>query len=261
MKILVLIITLAAILLSCGNSSTDSKKASGSDKEAVANNNTITDDQLYPFLLGGVYIFHGYGGGKETQEKLIKDQMEKKPGDDGFLNELHKMYSNYFMYPFKPEDGGSKETLAEYWDITDKASFLKTQAELLTNGHQSKYLALSASGATAKTPDEKEQVAFIQAHKTEFPKQGIKAWDIARYVNNTAIGFAAGYLTKNESDAALAKLQPLVSGQFSNWDEYWKSYNLGRKFWAGDAEHDAEFDNTSKEMLQGDYSIYKYVKL
>ncbi len=120
---------------------------------------------------------------------------------------------------------------------------------------------MSASGATAKAPEEKEQIAFIQSHKTEFPKQGIKAWDIARYVNNTAIGYAAGYLTKEESNAALAKLQPLVSGQFSSWDEYWKSYNLGRKFWAGDAEHDAEFDNTSKEMLQGDYSIYKYIKL
>ena len=261
-KVLLPVCIVSLLLTSCGGNGSKEKSATDSSTEVATANATIKDDQLYPFLLGGVYFFHGYGGGQETQDKIIKPGVQSKPGDGAFLDDLHTVYTEYFIFPFKPEDGaGIKSTLADAWDITDKTSFLKTQEELLTNGHQAKFLALSADGAVGKDELEKEQLAFVQTHKAEFPKQGIKAWDIARYVNNTAMGYAAGYLTKDEANAALAKLAPLVKGQYADWAEYWKSYNLGRKFWAGDEENDAAFDKTSADMQQGDYSIYKYVKL
>lgn len=247
------------LLAACGsntNSSTD--KDAGAKKE---DSKTITDAKLQPFMLGGVYFFHGYGGGQATFNQLFKAQMSSKPGDDGFMDELHKVYTEYFYYPFKQEEGAAvRQTLDEAWGMKDKATYTEGMADLLANGHQTAYERLSQPGATGKDADEKEQIAFIKAHQSEFPKGGIRAWDIARYVNNTAQGYAAGYITKDEGDAMLAKLWPMAHQHYSSWPDYWKGYNLGRKFWAGDTENDAAFDNDVTEMQQGDYSMYEYMK-
>jgi len=238
------------MLASCGgNTGNKEKKA-----------DIIEDAKLYPFMLGGIYFFHGYDGSTSFLNTMAKGQMDSKPGSAGFINELHKIYTEYFYFPFKPEEGaGARKTLSDYWEMTDKASFQKEMEILITEGHQNSYQKLANGGKTADAED-KDRLAFINAHKNEFSKGGIKAWDIARYVNNTAMGVAAGYVTQDEANAMLAKLPALAHASYNNWDEYWKAYNLGRKFWGGDKENDAAYDKDVTDMQQGDYSIYKYMK-
>ncbi len=249
---------LVALFASCGSAENNGKTSSGTTSAGGAA--TINDAKLAPFMYGGVYFFHGYGGGRQTLDNLVKGQMSSTPGDDGFLDELHTVYTNYFYYPFKPEDGaGARSTLSEAWEITDKASFQKGQADLLASGHQAEYDRLSAAGAAATGADEQERLAFINAHRAEAPEGGIKAWDLARYVNNTAMGYAAGYITQAEGDAMLAKVPELAHKHYKSWDAYWKGYNFGRKYWGGDVENDAAFDRTSLEMQQGEYNPFKYM--
>ena len=260
MKNILILLTAGSLLLSACGAGNNSKEAQTADSRRDAAK-TISDAKLQPFMLGGIYFFHGYGGAQETFDKLFKAQMSHKPGDAGFTDELHKVYTEYFYYPFKTEDGeGARKTLSEYWEMGDKASYEKGMNELLTEGHQSHYERLSKEGAKPANADEQEQLAFIIAHRADFPKGGIKAWDIARYVNNTAQGYAAGYLTKEEGDARLAPLWAMAHQHYSSWDEYWKGYNMGRKFWGGDKENDAAFDKDVAGMQQGDYSMYRYMK-
>jgi hypothetical protein len=260
MKKILLGFGMATVLFttSCSN---DPKSGGDAMSTPASSETTITDVKLYPFMLGSVYFFHGYGGANEFMEKMVEGQMSSKPGDKDFTTDLHRIYTEYFYYPFKTEDGaGARQMLSSAWDMGDKAAYQKGMEELINSGHQAVYQRLSADGAKPQEGEDKERLDFITTHKSEFPKGGIKAWDIARYVNNTAMGYSAGYITKEEGDAMLAKLPAIAQASYTSWADYWNGYNLGRQFWGGDKENDASFDKDVKDMQQGDYSLYKYMK-
>ena len=230
----------------------------GSRKEA---NDRIKDEKLYSFMLGGVYFLHSYGGVKDVNDVLIS-LVHSKPGNKDFIKELHSVYTEYFIFPFKKEQAvDARQTLAEYWNMTDAASYKSGMERLLDHGHQEhlRQTIDKISAGQAAGEGEKEAFEFVRAHVSEFPKAGIKSWDIARYVNNVAVGYAAGYIDKAEGEAMLEKVPAIARRAYSDWDEYWKGFSLGRKYWGGDRENDPAFDNIIKEMQQCDYSIYKYM--
>jgi Protein of unknown function (DUF1266) len=259
------LLSLATILSfnSCGGS--------GGSKPTAINNDT-----LYSFMLGGVYFFHGYGGANEVFNNLVAAQMNAKPGDDGYLPELANVYSFHFKFPFKTSEGsGCRSTLSEAWGADNKENFMKSLNELITDGHHTDYLACRKAidengGANADiakidlskyklSVDDNDRLEFVKAHLSEFNKAGIKAWDIARYVNNVAQGYCAGYISEVEGLDLMKKLHPIAKENYASWKEYYTDYDLGRRFWGGDKEHDKEFGDVAVKMLEGDHSIFQYM--
>jgi hypothetical protein len=256
---------------SCGGSGAGSiGNASDSKKE------TINNDTLYSFMLGGVYFFHGYGGADEVLKNMVAGQMNTKPGDDGYLTELARVYGFHFNFPFKTSEGsGCRSTLSDAWGVDNKESLMKSLSELLSEGHHTDYLACRKAidengGANADIAkidlakykidaEDKDRLEFVKAHLAEFNKAGIKAWDIARYVNNVAQGYCAGYLNESESLDLLKKLHPIAKENYASWKEYYVDYDLGRRFWGGEIKQDKEFSDVAVKMLEGDYSIFKYM--
>lgn len=272
---------LSAFLLTgiCSTTFLTSCNSSGSGTTASKENNkkVIKDEKLYPFLLGGVYFFHGYNGANAIMTQM-KSELTEKPGSDAFTKELQKTYDELFIYPFKPEDGaGAKSTLAEWWDIKSKDDFLKTQQELLAEGHQKKYEAYRKAldengGAQADVNkidikkykfniDAKEQLTYIKNNYAKFSKAGIKAWDFARYVNNTCMGYAAGYVSKEEGYELLNKLAPMAKQQYDNWATYFNDWNLGRGFWGGDNSESFDADVKAIQDTTNQYNIYNYMPI
>ncbi len=257
----------ATILASCGGNKSDAGGASA--------DNTIKNDTLYNFMLGGVYFFHGFGGAGSVNDNVAAS-VTSKPGDDTYTKDLESYYRDNFIYPFKTTEGaGCRSVLGGDWEMNNKAEFLEGQTELLSNGHNDDYMicrkAIDENGGAAAdiskidlakyklTEDDKERLEFVKVHLAEFTKAGIKAWDIARYINNTAIGYCAGFVNESEGMELMKKAAPLAKENYGSWKDYYTAYDLGRRFWGGDKEHDKEFGEVAMKMLEGDKSIYTYL--
>lgn len=274
-------ITMAS-LVSCSSSSTSSDdKQKTADTAKVAQSETVQDEKIYPFMLGGVYFFNGYGGPDRVFNQMIKPEVHKAPGEQGFVTELESAYVKYFVFPFKKEDDpGGKEaraTLKEWWDIKNKEELEQSLNWLLNEGHQQLYAtyrkALDENGGASADIDKvdlkkygldadeapKARLKVIKDNYAAFSKAGIKSWDLARYINNVCIAFQADYLSSDEAIVWLSKASPVAKQHYDSWDTYFKDFNLGRQFWTGGKNDGTDFNAVASGMRQGDYSLYKYL--
>jgi hypothetical protein len=270
----------AGTLASC-SSSAPNEEHKTTDTAVAKKSETVQDEKIYPFMLGGIYFFNGYGGADRVFNQMIKPEVHKAPGENGFVAELEAAYVKYFVFPFKKEDDpGGKEaraTLKEWWDVRNKEELEKSLNWLLNEGHQQVYAAyrkaLDENGGAAADinkidlkkynlqDDEapKVKLQLVKDNYNAYSKAGIKAWDLARYVNNVCIAFQADYLSSDEAIIWLSKVSPLAREHYDNWETYFKDFNLGRMFWTGGKNDGMDFNRVAGDMLQGDYSLYKYL--
>jgi len=268
MKKIFLPIVIIAFLFACGSDTTTTTENS------TSNETTIKDDKLTGFLLAGVYFFHGYGGANAVYD-IMKSGSNYELNTKDFADELDKNYCEIMIFPFGIEQAAdSKVTLEESWEIKDKATLMETLDYLKKSGHQDEFIlykkTVDDNGATNadlskigayKDKEGKEKLIYIKNNYAAISKTGIKAWDYARYVNNVCLGYSAGYITKEEGEKLVADLLIDARSKYSNWNEYYADYTMGRKYWGGDKENDDAFGKTTSEMMEGDFSIYKYLSL
>jgi hypothetical protein len=281
LNIIPVICLLAISMAGCNNNNKQQDKQEDKQVHVAATNDAaiIRNDELYPFMLAGVYFVHGYGGPQQTFDGLIKPSVQGEPGSDTFSKSIQAAYSRYFIFPFKPQDDKdgkeAKATLADYWDIHNPAELEKSLGWLLDEGHQAQYTQyrkvldenggagadLAAIDLTKHNLSKKDVpgIQFIKDHYTEFSKAGIKAWDIARYINNICVAYQAGYFNRGEATAWLRKAPPVVQSQYSDWKAYFNDFLLGREFWGGGETDNARFKVEVAGMLEGKYSIYNYM--
>lgn len=144
--------------------------------------------------------------------------------------EIVNNYKELLEFPFKPgaESAGARNSLKSMWGVNNKEELIKTLDELKTGNAE---------------------------------KSTHKAWDYARLVNNACMGYAAGYLTKEEAEKHITEVLPLAKKAFKTWEEYYTDFNAGRKAWGGDPSGDKTFEDASKAILKGDKSIYQLLPL
>ena len=156
------------------------------------------------------------------------DETKKMISDAGYTSdkEIVAGYKEIFEFPFDTSQKiDLRNVLKDWWDITNTESLIK-ESEIL------------------KTSDSK-----------------YKAWDYARLVNNAAIGYGAGYLSKEEATKIITEILPLAREKYKTWEEYFTDYNLGRQEWDPTNENTAEFESLSINITKGDDSIYKILPL
>ena len=261
------------------NSSNAGKEGKKEQTVATAEIVTIKNDELYPFALAGVYFVHGYGGPAQTFDGLIKPAVKSEPGTAEFSKEMQAAYSRYFIFPFKPGDPAgekdAKATLAKYWNINDIAELKKTLTWLLDEGHQADYAryrkALEENGGAAAELNlidlnkykliKEDQVGlqYVKDNYNAFSSAGIKAWDLARYVNNVCVAYQAGYFNRGEAMAWLMKAPQVAQAHYSDWKTYFNDFLLGRQLWGPGVTDNDKFKEEVAGMLQGKYSIYTYM--
>lgn len=244
-----------------------------------SNETTINNDKLHPFLLSGVYTLHGYGG-SSNYYPYIKQFVKDEPGTKGFLNQMSEIYEDGYVYPYGTDDKrGTQEALSDWWGVENKSDFMETENWLLTEGHQASYekvrKALEENGGATTDltsidlakygldddDDVYADLRFVRDNFDKFSKAGIKAWDIARYVNNVNLGHAAGYLSDDEGVEMAKKALTEAQKYYDNWTDYFNDWNLGRGFWGGD--NSAAFDKVVNEILDKEnaYNVYNYMAI
>lgn len=148
--------------------------------------------------------------------------------DAGYTSkeELISGYKEIFEFPFEPSERvGAQRMLKQAWDISNKETLLSS-------------------------------VEDLKSRDTKF-----KAWDYARIANNLCVGYASGYLTKEEVYPILSETLKLAQAKYQNWDEYFVDFDLGRKDWNLDDPEKEAFETLVKTITEGENSIYTILPL
>lgn len=138
--------------------------------------------------------------------------------------------------------------LQSWWDITDRDSTLGIVQWLLHEGHHADAdaaLTLMRGGQPdAGDPEEKaEDVQLIAEFMIEngycaaetLPRTVI-AWDLVRIANLGRWALHAGYLSEEEMWQVMQVAADTAREHFSSWEEYGRSFAMGRGAWHGDEE-------------------------
>ena len=138
--------------------------------------------------------------------------------------------------------------LQSWWDITDRDSTLGIVQWLLHEGHHADadaVLELVRGGQPdASDPEEKaEDVQLIAEFmirngycSAETLPQTVIAWDLVRIANLGRWALHVGYLSEEEMWQVMRVAADTAREHFSSWEEYGRSFAMGRGVWHGDEE-------------------------
>ncbi len=143
------------------------------------------------------------------------------------------------------------------WEVGDKADLLKELDDLRDNGHHAAYqksgaeLAKMTDAEFAKAltdhPDDAPKMPALRSSYLKWKDRTGLAWDLCRAANVANAGYAAGYLSEQESWDRLMEIARLAQKNFASWRELSDNFLDGREIWSG--QRDPNFAACSQLLL------------
>jgi hypothetical protein len=233
---------------------------------------TIDDEKLAGYALGGIYVYYGYG----NEGKNLISQLESYvPDGSGFVKRLHSAFLEIMINPYSNmSKSDMKRSLRDWWEINDKDELIEMIKSLQAGRHSVKfqniYDAVKQAGGKSADPEsirvdgaDADDVRFVIDNYEAVSATGIKAWDYARAVNLIYYGQGVEWLTVEESDNMLPDILSTVRSSYSDWNTYFRDFELGRRFWSGDSSSDDDEFKALTELVTSDnkYVLYHYLPL
>lgn len=138
--------------------------------------------------------------------------------------------------------------LQSWWNITDRDSTLGIVRWLLHEGHHADadaaLMLMRGDQPEAGDPEEKaEDVQLIAEFMIRngycttktFP-QTVIAWDLVRIANLGRWAYHCGYLSEGDMWQVMQVAADAAREHFASWEEYGRSFAMGRGVWHGDEE-------------------------
>ncbi|MGF7232662.1 DUF1266 domain-containing protein [Arachidicoccus sp.] len=266
-----IIATVLTMITGCKNQS--------SKTDTTNNQTSLKDDTLKGFLLAGVYFVQGYGGSKTFMDK-IKTDINKSTAQKNFLTLLDTAYHHYFVYPYPhsvAEKVDARNTLSSWFQVNNQSDFYLFLTSLKDSGFQAHFLvckkALDENGGTKadiskidldkyNLPKGSEVLLkFVKDNYNKFSPAGIKAWNIGLYVYTVCLGYGAEYIDGQNGKSVIVQMLMEAQKDYPDWKTYYSDFMLGRQFAGTDPSANATYQKTIDDMLQGNYSAYKYLPL
>ncbi|QSQ16046.1 DUF1266 domain-containing protein [Myxococcus landrumensis] len=139
--------------------------------------------------------------------------------------------------------------LSEWWGVYNGQTAAAQVEKLLSAGHRVAFDAALGQLANV-SPEQWEQVAksggealsnlgaslaSLKEDKTTFTAEdlarGTLAWDLGRAVVVTRMSYDLKFLDESQAWAFIARASEQARAQFSSWEQWGKSYLLGRAMW------------------------------
>lgn len=164
----------------------------------------------------------------------------------------------------------TKQQMEEWWDIQDHDSAIETIEWLCNEGHHTKADAVlrlilsNAENIPAELADKYEDVHTILNYMLENELCTLEeipvttmAWDLVRIVNVARWTYRCGYLTIDEMWQAMTIAAILSVQHFASWEEYGRSFAMGRGMWHGDEDDCETAQDIVNTLLEKEESPWK----
>lgn len=167
-----------------------------------------------------------------------------------------------------------REQMSDWWDIQDGATTRGTVRWLLEEGHHAEadeaLRLLHAQGmesVVSGQPEGKIQdvcailgLMLREGYCTagEIPSTVI-AWDLVRVVNVARWTYQCGYISFEEMWQIMQTAEKSALQHFSSWEEYGRSFVLGRGVWHGEPEDCETAQEIVTILLRSDESPWKQI--
>jgi len=138
-----------------------------------------------------------------------------------------------------------QRSLAKWWGITNRASFLAILDWIEKGGHRQQFertagrLSLATPEQIAKIrtqvssdPETSNAVEIAMEYKDEFGAKSITAWDFDRYIALCGFAYIAGYISEDEAWQKIMPAARLLQKTFASWKELGKNHVVGREYWS-----------------------------
>lgn len=191
----------------------------------------LTTEQYRKVLLGAIYSEQQLayinsletGMAKEKIQTMLRDWWGISNHSDA-VETLNYLDAKGFRYYFP--------LVYKAYLASDQQS--KKQLLIEAFGHDEEDLekAFSQLVNLQETNDRLKKNNIISTD-ADIERLGNTGWDVGRLVFVARLCFDAGYINANEAWDYIDKAAVLAKSNFSNWNDYAKSYVLGRGMWGG----------------------------
>ena len=161
--------------------------------------------------------------------------------------------------------------LQSWWNITDRESTLEIVRWLLHEGHHADADAALAlmRGDQPEAGDPEEKAEDVQAIAEFMVENGyctaemlprtVIAWDLVRIANLGRWALHAGYLSEEEMWQVMQVAADAAREHFSSWEEYGRSFAMGRGVWHGDEEDCQTAWEIVTALLEEEQSLWRQI--
>lgn len=161
--------------------------------------------------------------------------------------------------------------LQSWWGITDRDSTLGIVRWLLHEGHHADADAALElmRGDQPEAGDPEEKAEDVQAIAEFMIQNGyctagtlprtVIAWDLVRIANLGRWAYHAGYLFEEEMWQVMQVAADAARGHFASWEEYGRSFAMGRGVWHGDEEDCQTAWEIVTELLEEETSPWRQI--
>ena len=156
--------------------------------------------------------------------------------------------------------------LQSWWNITDRDSTLGIVQWLLHEGHHADAdaaLALMRGDHPEEKAEDVQLIAEFMIRNgyctAETLPQTVIAWDLVRIANLGRWALHAGYLSEEEMWQVMQVAADTAREHFSSWEEYGRSFAMGRGVWHGDEEDCQTAWEIVTELLEEETSPWRQI--
>lgn len=163
-----------------------------------------------------------------------------------------------------------KDQMKDWWGIKDHDTTLEIVQWLLNEGHHDKADVIlrqvhnNIEEIPAEAADKAEDVYPIIEYMIEnefctketLPVTAM-AWDLVRVVNVARWTYQCGYISLSEVWEIMRRAAYTATHTFSSWEEYGKSFALGRGVWHGNEEDCEAAQEIVDTLLKDEASPWK----
>lgn len=165
----------------------------------------------------------------------------------------------------------TREQMNDWWGITDRATTLGTVRWLLEEGHHAEadevLQQLHAGGREALRPEGKVEdvlrIAEMMLREgyctAEQLPRTVLAWDLVRVVNVGRWTYHCGYISSEEMWDIMQTAVRMALQHFSSWEEYGRSFVLGRGVWHGEPDDCTTAQEIVTALLTREESPWKQI--
>lgn len=168
-----------------------------------------------------------------------------------------------------------KYTLEDWWDVTDRDSTLGIVKWLLEEGHHAEaddaLAEIRTCGLENISQEERcdedskmGDVCLIMESMLEnewCPEdrmpESVIAWDLVRLVNLGRWAYLCGYVNEEEMWQIMQIAADTAVEHFSSWEEYGRSFIMGRGVWHGDPDDSETAYDIVSLLLENEESPWK----